>query len=271
MKLKVKHFDAKVFESKMDHLKDVNFTLFVDDIPQSQDDLTDINVLVLQEPNEYFGLHDWAIKNKDLFSLILTWDDKVLNNCDNARFLAFGHTWFTPHLYNKEYKKLFQVSHLAGKLNKTYGHSLRHELLSRRDEIQRDTVFHHTYGDRHDIEDARMGKIDVFSPSQFGVAIENTQHRGYFTEKILYLFILKSVPIYWGCTNIGYFFNTDGIITVNSVDDIIHAINVLDKNSYDIVFKKAVEENYQTAKKYVDYEQNIVDYITKVFTENGIL
>ena len=271
MKLKVKHFDAKVFESKMDHLKDVNFTLFVDDIPQSQDDLTDINVLVLQEPNEYFGLHDWAIKNKDLFSLILTWDDKVLNNCDNARFLAFGHTWFTPHLYNKEYQKLFQVSHLAGKLNKTYGHSLRHELLSRRDEIQRDIVFHHTYGDRHDIEDARMGKIDVFSPSQFGVAIENTQHRGYFTEKILDLFLLKSVPIYWGCTNIGYFFNTDGIIIVNSVDDIIHAINVLDKNSYDIVFKKAVEENYQKAKKYVDYEQNIVDYITKVFTENGIL
>ena len=51
MKLKIKHFDIKVFESKMDHLKDVNFTLFVDDIPQSQDDLTDVNVLVLQEPN----------------------------------------------------------------------------------------------------------------------------------------------------------------------------------------------------------------------------
>ena len=31
MKLKVKHFDAKIFESKMDHLKDVNFTLFVDE------------------------------------------------------------------------------------------------------------------------------------------------------------------------------------------------------------------------------------------------
>jgi hypothetical protein len=56
MKLKIKHFDAKVFESKMEHLKDINFTLFVDDIPQSQDDLTDLNVLVLQEPNEYFGL-----------------------------------------------------------------------------------------------------------------------------------------------------------------------------------------------------------------------
>jgi hypothetical protein len=35
MKLKIKHFDAKVFESKMEHLKDTDFTLFVDDIPQS--------------------------------------------------------------------------------------------------------------------------------------------------------------------------------------------------------------------------------------------
>jgi hypothetical protein len=54
MKLKIKHFDAKVFESKMQHLKDINFTLFVDDIPQSQDDLTDLNILVLQEPNDLF-------------------------------------------------------------------------------------------------------------------------------------------------------------------------------------------------------------------------
>jgi len=271
MKLKIKHFDIKVFESKMDHLKDVNFTLFVDDIPQSQDDLTDVNVLVLQEPNEYFGLHDWAIKNKDLFSLILTWDDKVLNNCDNARFLAFGHTWFNSHLYSKSYKKTFQISHLAGKLNKTYGHSLRHELLSRKTEIKRNLSFHYTYGDRHDIEDARMGKIDVFSPCQFGIAIENTQHRGYFTEKILDLFLLKTVPIYWGCTNIDDFFNPYGILIVNSVDDMIYAINNLDENSYTDEFGKAIEENYQIAKKYVDYEQNIVDYITKVFTENGIL
>ena len=41
MRLKIKHFDKKVFESKMQHLKDIDFTLFVDDIPQSQDELTD--------------------------------------------------------------------------------------------------------------------------------------------------------------------------------------------------------------------------------------
>ena len=61
MKLKIKHFDASVFKKKMEHLKDIEFTLFVDDIPTSQEDLSEINVLVLQEPDEYFGLHNWAI------------------------------------------------------------------------------------------------------------------------------------------------------------------------------------------------------------------
>lgn len=270
MKLKIKHFDAKVFESKMEHLKDINFTLFVDDIPQSQDDLTDLNILVLQEPDEYFGLHDWAIKNHHLFSLILTWDDKVLNNCDNARFLAFGHTWLTPHFWNKTYDKKYQVSHLAGKLNKTYGHSLRHELLVRKDEIEIDKVFHHTYGNRYDIEDARIGKVDVFAQSQFGVAIENTNHRGYFTEKILDLFLLKTIPVYWGCSNISDFFNPYGIFECSNVDDMVYTLNSFDETTYEN-YQEAIEENYQTALKYVDYEQNIVNYITKVFKENGIL
>ena len=97
MRLKIKHFDTKVFESKMQHLKDIDFTLFVDDIPQSESELTDLNFLVLQEPNEYFGLHDWAIENEHLFSAILTWDNKVISSCEQAVLLPFGHTWMTPH------------------------------------------------------------------------------------------------------------------------------------------------------------------------------
>jgi hypothetical protein len=270
MILKIKHFDEAVFRGKMEHLKDVPFTLFVDDIPQSQEDLSEINVLVLQEPNEYFGLHDWAVANKHYFSVILTWDEKVLNNCDNAMFLPFGHTWFRKAEYEKTYDKTFQVSHLAGALNKTYGHSLRHELTARENELKIPTNFYKTYGNRSDINDARKGKIEVFGGSQFGVAIENTNHRGYFTEKILDLFLLKTIPIYWGCSNIGDFFNTNGIIQVNNVDDITNKVNSLNEKYYSVC-KKAIEENYKRALKYVDYEQNIVDTITKLFTENGIL
>ena len=270
MRLKIKHFDKKVFESKMQHLKDVDFTLFVDDIPQSQDELTDLNFLVLQEPNEYFGLHDWAIQNQDLFSAILTWDNKVISNCEQAALLPFGHTWMTPHFWNKSYNKKFQVSHLAGALNKTYGHSLRHELLARKNEINVDKIFHHTYGNRHDIENARAGKVEIFGNSQYGVAIENTSHRGYFTEKILDLLLLKTIPVYWGCSNIEKYFNTAGIIRVENVDDIIYQVNDLNPQLYNSM-SDVIEENFQTALKYVDYEQRIVDYITKVFKENNII
>ena len=50
MKLKIKHFDAKVFEKKMEHLKDINFTLFMDDIPTKPEDSSEINILVLHRP-----------------------------------------------------------------------------------------------------------------------------------------------------------------------------------------------------------------------------
>ena len=70
MKLFINHLDKVVVESTLQHLKDIEFSLFIDDVPKNQDDLSPINILVLQEPNEYFGLHDWAIQNKDLFSFV---------------------------------------------------------------------------------------------------------------------------------------------------------------------------------------------------------
>ena len=73
--------------------------------------------------------------------------------------------------------------------------------------------------------------------SQYGVAIENTQHRGYFTEKILDLFLLKTIPIYWGCSNIKDFFNPQGIIYITSIDEAIYKLNnVLDADYYEQSF-----------------------------------
>ena len=270
MKIKINFLDKETFKEKLKHLKDINFSLFIDIIPETQNDLSPINILVLQEPNEYFGLHDWAIQNKDLFSVILTWDDKVLNNCDNALFLSFGHSWFKPNQYEINHSKLFQISHLCGKLLKTYGQSLRHELLARKNEIKVPTKFFDIYGDRYNIEDARRGKEEVFGDSMFGVAIENTSHNGYFTEKILDCFLLKTIPIYWGCTNINNFFNKEGIIKFGNIDEFIYISNILTKEYYNSK-RDIIEENYQRALQYVDYEQNIVNKITEIFKFNKIL
>ena len=270
MKIFTKFFNPEVFETKLLHLKDIDFSLFVDDIPQKQEDLSPINILALTEPNEYFGMHDWAIKNKDIFSFILTQNDKVLNNCDNVLYQPFGHTWFKPDQYNKEYKKEFKIAHLRGNLLKSYGHSMRHEILNRKNELKTPTKFFESYGDRYNIEEARIGKEEVFGDSQYGIAIENFSHRGFFTEKILDCLLLKTIPIYWGCSNISDYFDIDGIITFDNVDDLIYKTNQLTEDYYESK-KEIIEKNWKLALNYVDYEQNIVNTITQILKHNKLI
>ena len=59
-----------------------------------------------------------------------------MNNCNNAIYFPFTSTWFTSEQYEKNHKKEFEVAHLCGKLLKTHGQSLRHELLARKNEIK---------------------------------------------------------------------------------------------------------------------------------------
>ena len=56
------------------HHIDSKVSLFMDRKPSHQElSLNPINVIIVNEPNEYFGLHDWVIQNKNLFQYILTY------------------------------------------------------------------------------------------------------------------------------------------------------------------------------------------------------
>jgi len=270
MKLKIDFLNKQVFEEKLNHLKDLDFSLFIETIPQSQDELSSINIIVLYEPNEYFGRHSWVIQNKHLFNIILTWNDAVLNSCENALYLPFGHTWFKPNQYEKNHPKEFKIAHLCGSLLKSYGHQMRHEILERKNEIKIPIKFFHTYGDRHNIEQARIDKEEIFADSMFAVSIENFSHRGWFSEKILDCFLLKTIPMYWGCSNINDFFNPEGIIKFENPDDFIYLSNQLTPQFYQSK-KEIIEENYNLALHYVDYEQNIINKIFEIFKYNNLI
>lgn len=269
MKIFSKFFESKTFESLLKDFNHVDFSLFIDDLPKINEDLSQINVIALAEPNEYFGLHDWVIQNQHLFQIILTWDDKVLNNCKSALFLPFGQTWFTPDQYEKEHVKEFNIAHLCGALLKSYGHQMRHEILARETEFSIPTKFYKTIGDRHNQEDARIGKETVFGNSQYGVVIENFSHRGYFSEKILDCFLMKTIPLYNGCSNIGDFFNEKGIIKFDNVDDLIFISNNLTEDYYE-KNKEVIEENYQKSLAYLSYEKLITDKIQDIFKLNNL-
>jgi len=81
----------------------------------------------------------------------------------------------------------------------------------------------------------------------FHIAIENIKRDNFYTEKILDAFLTKTIPIYYGCPNIGEFFNSDGIITFDNETQAIDICNSLTEDDY---YKRvnAINENYKIAK-----------------------
>jgi len=88
----------------------------------------------------------------------------------------------------------------------------------------------------------------------------------YFTEKVIDCFLSKTIPIYYGDKNIGKIFNEKGMITVNSVDEIINACNKLSPETYERMLP-LVLDNYETALDYQDANVRIKNGILKVLDE----
>lgn len=121
---------------------------------------------------------------------------------------------------------------------------------------------------RHQIAEALSGKIDVVGgaanskrvgvsttsswpdkteltkPYMFQIVIENDKYETYFTEKLTDCFISRTIPVYWGAPDIGKYFNTDGIITIEDTVE----LGLLTPEYY---YSKmdAINENYEKVKK----------------------
>lgn len=62
------------------------------------------------------------------------------------------------------------------------------------------------------------GKMEGLIPYRFSIAIENTSHRHYFTEKVFDCWITGTVPIYFGAANLSDFFPVDSFVQLQSLD-----------------------------------------------------
>ena len=105
--------------------------------------------------------------------------------------------------------------------------------------------------------------------SYFHIAIENSKNKNYFTEKIIDCFLTKTIPIYWGCSNIEEYFNKDGFIKFNSDEELMHILNNLTPCYYHDR-KKVIEENYKKALYYADFFYRLNEILEQIVTTNNI-
>lgn len=273
MYIKSSFIDQTKFEKAFEEFKHIPFSFFFDTIPTPEElGRNPINIYAHDEPNEYFGHHDWILKNSESFSFILTWSDRILKKCSNSRLLIYGESWVDHNgeevIYNTDNKK-FEISFIRGKKLQAGGHLLRHQIFNRQDEIIIPCRFY-AETKMTTPTDVINSKIMAHQEAMYSLVIENTSHHNYFTEKISDCMLMKTIPLYWGCSNIEKFYNPDGIIKIESDDDAIEKINKLTPEYY-FEKKEAIEENWNLALKYRHYVTRIYSILKEIFELNSLL
>lgn len=202
----------------------------------------DMRIFLYTEPSEIIpGIDQYCRSHYGGYDYILTWNEDIINSIPNARRMIYIDPWITKEFVDKE--KKFKISFLSGVKDQTVGHRLRLNIYSLFDRVNMPHDFYRSMDfNRHSREES------LFSDSQFNLAIENSIHNNYFTEKILDCFLTKTIPFYYGCPNIGIWFDTKGIIRIESMEDFFNKVNSIDE-SYYISHLDSVNKNFETAKE----------------------
>jgi len=200
--------------------------------------------------------HNWIKKNYNDFELILTNNKDLLDLNEKFKFLATGGCWIKPE-DQKIYEKSKLLSIIASSKNWTSGHILRQSILNSKPRGL------DIYGRGHAEIDYKLKGLKDY---MFSIAIENTKKDYYFTEKLIDCFTTGTIPIYCGCPSINNFFNEDGIITFDTIEELNEILKNLAPDQY---FSKleAIKDNYEKSKMYIIAEDYMYENYLKSYVE----
>ena len=74
---------------------------------------------------------------------------------------------------------------------------------------------------------------------------------------------MGTVPIYWGCPDIGEFFNAKGIITFENIDELSRILES-DLDKFYSINKEAIESNFKRARRFASCDDVMFNVITGV-------
>jgi glycosyltransferase involved in cell wall biosynthesis len=200
------------------------------------------------------AVHDILIQHYNKFDAILTFDEQLLK-LPNAIFrngggevlLSKNYPNQFPNFINDSIFSIYQKSKLLSFItsNKTFTdwHRFRIECVNH---LSRYTNNFDLYGvGYNEIDQKILGLKDY----RFSIAIENGNHRNYFTEKILDCFLTGTIPVYRGCPNISDFFDINGIITFDTKEELLEIVTNLNDDVYESKLESA-KNNYELAIKW---------------------
>ena len=182
--------------------------------------------VILAEPRAIHGAyHRRMARAARRFHRVLTYDETLLARLPNAIFFPYGSTW-VPDWRARDLTKHAMCSLIASAKQSQPGHALRHALAERvRAEALDVAVMGRGYA-------PFATKAEGLAPYRYSVVIENVRERNCFTEKLVDAVLCRTVPIYWGCPNIGDFMDTSGMILCDGEDALHDALLTMSEDDY---------------------------------------
>ena len=183
-------------------------------------------VLLMTEPlaiqYRYYRLI-WLLRHK--FALILCRYERYANAYADVVQFDGVEPWVEGKNVDFTAVKTLSCSIISSGKTDLVGHKLRHQVIAwlRLRDYDVDVLGRGYKPFEH--------KQDGLLPYTYSVIIENVQEPDYFTEKLLDCFICGTIPLYWGASNISQYFNTDGMVICNDLEELQGAIEVLLKGN----------------------------------------
>lgn len=207
------------------------------------------NIAWLIEPKELqSNTYDYIVKNYFKFYKIFTHDIDLMK-LPNSILIPYGGCWIKKEDF-LIYPKNKNISIVCSNKNYLSGHKLRHECIDKFKNII------DIYGNGYNPIDYKLKALKDY---RYQIVIENTKKDFWFTEKLIDCFVTGTIPIYYGCPSIGDFFNKDGVLTFDSINELKNILENTPENLYEQK-KQAIEDNFQIAKKFILAEQSISEY-----------
>ena len=187
------------------------------------------------------------------FFRVLSFNRAFLSRIPNGLFLPYGTSW-VPDWRDMRIEKTVMCSLIASAKRDSEGHKLRHRIVE------------HIRDRRLNIDVMGGGyapferKSDGLAPYRYSVVIENVREPNYFSEKLIDALLCLTVPIYWGCPNIGEYFDTSGMVICQSEEDIGAALAEMSEVDY-AVRLPALEAVREVADGYTVLEQRAAEAV----------
>lgn len=219
--------------------------------------------------NECRSIHpfayEWILQREDKFDLILTYDKDLLKRGPKYVFYKTVHAGGSIHekdckIHNKSKLASIIISKKGRDIEISKlarGHKLRHLIVDNL--IKKRNLDVDLWGRAYKDFDYKMQPLEKY---YFSLSITNAKHENYFNDNLVDCFRTGTIPIFWGCPNIGEYFNKDGILYFDTGPELL---TILENLSPDLYKEKieAVKDNLERSKEYFDSDDNLYDVIKK--------